>query len=180
MMTENEMPEILCKCFNEKADSITTMPADLILYTCVNKYLAETWLERYQPPRLTDPETINWLRSLGRKVKGQEDNIRTKRQAVRRIRREIRTLTDAQREDLFELFEAALQEIDNQVTLPYFDSRLDYNLRDPRESNFWGDSFMGDHRGVVSNGPFQRWRQRNGAFLERNGGGSGSMISPRG
>ena len=53
-------------------------------------------------------------------------------------------------------------------------------MRDPRESNFWGESFMGDHRGVVSNGPFQRWRQRNGAFLERNGGGSGSMISPRG
>ncbi|XP_063402864.1 tyrosinase-like protein [Mytilus trossulus] len=226
MMTENDMPEILCKCFNEKADSITTMPADLILYTCVNKYLAETWLERYQPPRLTDPETINWLKSLGRKVKGQEDNIRTKRQAVRRVRREIRTLTDAQRgrfiravqqlktrrigrtnrydalasahegnalgsahggpnfpswhREYLKLFEAALQEIDNQVTLPYFDSRLDYNLRDPRESNFWARSFMGDHRGVVSNGPFRFWRQRNGAYLERNGGASGSMISPRG
>ncbi|XP_052087693.1 uncharacterized protein LOC127724684 [Mytilus californianus] len=39
---------------------------------------------------------------------------------------------------------------------------------------------MGEHRGVVSSGPFRLWRQRNGAFLERNGGASGSMISPRG
>ena len=77
-------------------------------------------------------------------------------------------------------FEAALQEIDDRVTLPFFDSRLDYNLYDPRESNFWGENFMGDHRGVVSNGPFRLWRQRNGAYLERNGGNSGSMISPRG
>ncbi|CAG2213629.1 TYR [Mytilus edulis] len=226
MMTENDMPEILCKCFNEKAGSITKIPADLILYTCVNKYLAETWLERYQPPRLIDPDTINWLRSLGRKVRGQEHNIRTKRQAVRRVRREIRTLTDTQRrrfiravQDLKEkkigstnrydalasahdgsalgsahsgpnfpswhreylkIFEAALQEINNRVTLPYFDSRLDYNLYDPRESNFWGDDFMGDHQGVVSSGPFEFWRQRNGAYLERNGGASGSMIPPRG
>ncbi|VDI14091.1 Hypothetical predicted protein [Mytilus galloprovincialis] len=97
MMTEKHMPEILCKCLNEKAGSITIIPPDLILYKCVNKYLAETWLERYHPPRLTDPDTINWIRSLGRKVRGQEDNIRTKRQAVRRVRREIRTLTDAQR-----------------------------------------------------------------------------------
>ena len=97
MMTENDMPEILCNCFNEKAGSITIIPADLILYRCVNKYLAETWLERYHPPIMSDPNTINWLRSLGRKVRGQEDNIRTKRQAVRRVRREIRTLTDAQR-----------------------------------------------------------------------------------
>nr|AKI87982.1 byssal tyrosinase-like protein-1 precursor [Mytilus coruscus] len=226
MMTEQHMPEILCKCLNEKAGSITIIPPELILYTCVNKYLAETWLERYHPPRLTDPETINWLQSLGRKVRGQEYNIRTKRQAVRRIRREIRTLTDAQRErfiravqqlkernigttnrydalasahdgaaiasahfgpnfpgwhrEYLKLFEAALQEIDNQVTLPFFDSRLDYNLEDPRESNFWGENFMGDHQGVVSRGPFKFWRQRNGAFLERNGGASGSMISPSG
>ncbi|XP_071136567.1 uncharacterized protein [Mytilus edulis] len=226
MMTENDMPEILCKCFSEKAGSITIIPADLILYTCVNKYLAETWLERYQPPRLIDPDAINWLRSLGRKVRGQEYNIRTKRQAVRRVRREIRTLTDTQRRrfiravqqlkerrigstnrydalasahdgralgsahsgpnfpswhrEYLKLFEAALQEIDDRVTLPYFDSRLDYNMYDPKESNFWGENFMGDHRGVVSNGPFRYWRQRNGAFLERNGGDSGSLISPRG
>ncbi|VDI13703.1 tyrosinase [Mytilus galloprovincialis] len=226
MMTENDMPEILCKCLSEKAGSITIIPADLILYTCVNKYLAETWLERYQPPRRIDPDTINWLRSLGRKVRGQEYNIRTKRQAARRVRREIRTLTDAQRNrfiravqelkdrrigstnrydalasahdgralgsahsgpnfpswhrEYLKLFEAALQEIDDRVTLPFFDSRLDYNLYDPRESNFWGENFMGDHRGVVSNGPFRLWRQRNGAYLERNGGNSGSMISPRG
>ncbi|XP_052087656.1 tyrosinase-like protein isoform X1 [Mytilus californianus] len=226
MMTENDMPAILCKCFNEKAGSITTIPGELILYTCVNKYLAETWLERYHPPRLTDPDTINWLQSLGRKVRGQEYNIRTKRQAVRRIRREIRTLTDAQRNrfiqavqqlkarsigttnrydaiasahdglalgsahmgpnfpswhrEYLKLFEAALQEIDNRVTLPFFDSRLDYNLDDPKESIFWGDNFMGDHSGVVTNGPFRLWRQRNGAFLERNGGASGSMISPMG
>ncbi|XP_076076204.1 uncharacterized protein LOC143047140 [Mytilus galloprovincialis] len=226
MMTENDMPEILCKCFSEKAGSITIIPADLILYTCVNKYLAETWLERYQPPGLIDPDTINWFKSLGRKVRGQEYNIRTKRQAVRRVRREIRTLTDAQRRrfiravqqlkerrigstnrydalasahdgralgsahsgpnfpswhrEYLKLFEAALQEIDDRVTLPYFDSRLDYNMYDPKESNFWGENFMGDHRGVVSNGPFRYWRQRNGAYLERNGGDSGSLISPRG
>ncbi|XP_076076203.1 uncharacterized protein LOC143047136 [Mytilus galloprovincialis] len=226
MMTEKHMPEILCKCLNEEAGSITIIPPDLILYKCVNKYLAETWLERYHPPRLTDPDTINWIRSLGRKVRGQEDNIRTKRQAVRRVRREIRTLTDAQRNrfiqavlqlktrrigttnrydalasahdgtaiasahfgpnfpswhrEYLKLFEAALQEIDDQVTLPFFDSRLDYNLFDPRESNFWGDNFMGDHQGVVESGPFKLWRQSNGAYLERNGGASGSMISPRG
>ncbi|XP_052087658.1 putative tyrosinase-like protein tyr-3 isoform X2 [Mytilus californianus] len=82
--------------------------------------------------------------------------------------------------EYLKLFEAALQEIDNRVTLPFFDSRLDYNLDDPKESIFWGDNFMGDHSGVVTNGPFRLWRQRNGAFLERNGGASGSMISPMG
>ena len=53
-------------------------------------------------------------------------------------------------------------------------------MYNPRESNLWDDEFLGNHDGVVTSGPFAYWRQSNGAYLERNGGASGSMISHRG
>ncbi|XP_023931892.1 putative tyrosinase-like protein tyr-3 [Lingula anatina] len=54
-------------------------------------------------------------------------------------------------------FENALKEIDCFVTLPYWDSTLDYALPDGRDSILWTDKYMGNGDGPVDSGPFSNW-----------------------
>uniref|UniRef100_A0AAF5DS07 Tyrosinase copper-binding domain-containing protein n=2 Tax=Strongyloides stercoralis TaxID=6248 RepID=A0AAF5DS07_STRER len=54
-------------------------------------------------------------------------------------------------------FENALQNIDNNVALPYWDSTLDYELPDPSDSIIWTDKFFGNGNGYVKTGPFKDW-----------------------
>lgn len=54
-------------------------------------------------------------------------------------------------------FENALQNIDNKVTLPYWDSTLDHGLPNPSDSIIWTEKFFGNGNGYVKTGPFKDW-----------------------
>ena len=75
---------------------------------------------------------------------------------------------------VYSRFERALAEIDPSVTLPYFDSNLDYHLGDDlaTQTVTWTADFAGNGDGIVTTGPFAYWPlafpidSRN--FLHRN------------
>uniref|UniRef100_A0A914D4W6 Tyrosinase copper-binding domain-containing protein n=1 Tax=Acrobeloides nanus TaxID=290746 RepID=A0A914D4W6_9BILA len=57
-------------------------------------------------------------------------------------------------------FENSLRKYDPMVALPYWDTTLDAELPDPRDSIVWTDNFFGetDLDGNVVTGPFKNWR----------------------
>ena len=71
-------------------------------------------------------------------------------------------------------FERALQTINPSVTLPYFDSNLDYHLGDDlaTQTVTWTADFAGNGDGQVTTGPFADWPLpfpiNNRRFLFRN------------
>jgi hypothetical protein len=79
-------------------------------------------------------------------------------------------------------FEEALIFKDPSVTLPYWDSTMDFNMDvdDPIDSVIWSDIFIGNGNGLVTSGPFANWRTANNALLERNIGSPGSLMTPDG
>uniref|UniRef100_A0A0N4ZAV1 Tyrosinase_Cu-bd domain-containing protein n=1 Tax=Parastrongyloides trichosuri TaxID=131310 RepID=A0A0N4ZAV1_PARTI len=54
-------------------------------------------------------------------------------------------------------FENALQNINPNVALPYWDSTLDYGLPNPSDSIIWSEGFFGNGNGYVKTGPFKDW-----------------------
>ncbi|XP_060081981.1 tyrosinase-like protein 1 [Ylistrum balloti] len=69
------------------------------------------------------------------------------------------------------LLEEALRSVDNNVTLPYWDCTLDYEMEDPTESVIFSYRFAGNGDGEVTNGKFKDWR------LVRNVGLNGILMS---
>ena len=57
-------------------------------------------------------------------------------------------------------FEIALREMDPRVSLPYWDSVLDQNLPNSRDSIIWSKEFMGDVDNIsyVITEPYVGWR----------------------
>lgn len=57
-------------------------------------------------------------------------------------------------------YEIALRQIDPSLALPYWDSTLDGNLPNPRDSSIWTDEFMGntDAQGNLVTGDFAGFR----------------------
>nr|KAG5707211.1 hypothetical protein BaRGS_017895 [Batillaria attramentaria] len=75
------------------------------------------------------------------------------------------------------LFEAALQEVDPTVCLPYWDSSLDSALVNPAESYVWSEQFFGDGNGDVTIGPLAGWQTPEGLPLRRAVGRDGMLFT---
>ncbi|XP_052066080.1 tyrosinase-like protein 2 [Mytilus californianus] len=66
------------------------------------------------------------------------------------------------------LFETAIRQQDDSVTLPYWDSVLDnQNITDPRHTVIFTDQFLGNGDGIVDSGPFKHWLDINNCPLQR-------------
>ncbi|XP_069135301.1 tyrosinase-like protein 2 [Argopecten irradians] len=63
------------------------------------------------------------------------------------------------------------------MPVPYWDSRLDYDMTEPTDSVLWSDKFFGPGFGVVDSGPFAGWITADNISLVRNIGSGGSLIS---
>ncbi|XP_060567248.1 tyrosinase-like protein 2 [Ruditapes philippinarum] len=55
------------------------------------------------------------------------------------------------------LVEEDLRMINPRLSLPYWDSTLDFDMVDPVESIIWTESFLGNGNGFVTTGPFANW-----------------------
>ncbi|CAG5130855.1 unnamed protein product [Candidula unifasciata] len=75
------------------------------------------------------------------------------------------------------MFESALQEVDQSVCLPYWDSTLDNELQDPAMSSVWTPAFFGTPNGPVIHGPFANWTTPQGVQLIRNVGSDGELFT---
>ncbi|KAL8616359.1 hypothetical protein ACOMHN_032213 [Nucella lapillus] len=78
------------------------------------------------------------------------------------------------------LFEAALQEEDPSVCLPYWDSSLDSALDNPSDSYVWSEDFFGGWNGDVNFGPFSNWETPEGMVLRRDVGRDGQLFTREG
>ncbi|KAL3860853.1 hypothetical protein ACJMK2_010917 [Sinanodonta woodiana] len=66
------------------------------------------------------------------------------------------------------LLEEVLRRYDNSVTLPYWDSTLDFDMvTDPSQSIIWTSQFLGNGQGTVTTGPFARWPGGQSRLLTR-------------
>ncbi|KAL3860839.1 hypothetical protein ACJMK2_010903 [Sinanodonta woodiana] len=74
------------------------------------------------------------------------------------------------------LFEEAMRRINRNVSLPYWDSTMDFDMTNPSESILWSSRFLGNGDGVVTSGPFANW-DAGGAPLTRNIGGTSRLFS---
>lgn len=80
---------------------------------------------------------------------------------------------------LLVLFEDALRTKKRRVTIPYWDSSLDFRMRRPENTVIFTELFVGNGKGVVYNGPFAYWMTPAGTLLRRNVPGvRSSLIDP--
>ncbi|VDO23215.1 unnamed protein product [Haemonchus placei] len=75
--------------------------------------------------------------------------------------------------------EIALRQVDPEVALPYWDSTLDENMPDSKDSIIWTNEFMGETvGGYVVGGPFREWRTLEGhPRIQRAVGEKGKLFS---
>lgn len=72
------------------------------------------------------------------------------------------------------LFEEALRRITPgfPISLPYWDSTLDFDMPNPVDSIIWSETFLGNGNGLVVTGPFRNWVTNDGPLLRNIGSGS--------
>ncbi|VDO69892.1 unnamed protein product [Heligmosomoides polygyrus] len=75
--------------------------------------------------------------------------------------------------------EIALRQVDPELALPYWDSTLDENMPDSKDSIMWTNEFMGETvGGSVAGGPFREWRTLEGLpRIRRAVGAKGKLFS---
>ncbi|XP_053402662.1 uncharacterized protein LOC123550645 [Mercenaria mercenaria] len=76
------------------------------------------------------------------------------------------------------LYEEALRQIDPDVSLPYWDSTIDYNMATPVESVMWDEEHLGTGFGVVNDGPFANFTTNDNPLRRRIGNGNGRLMRP--
>ncbi|XP_053402479.1 putative tyrosinase-like protein tyr-3 [Mercenaria mercenaria] len=74
------------------------------------------------------------------------------------------------------LFEEALRRINPTLSLPYWDSTLDFDMNNPVDSIIWSSPFLGNGDGFVTSGPFRNWMTAVGR-LTRNIGTASRLLS---
>ncbi|KAH3776234.1 hypothetical protein DPMN_177654 [Dreissena polymorpha] len=70
-----------------------------------------------------------------------------------------------------------MRKIDNTVSLPYWDSRLDYAMSGPATTILFSTYFFGNGFGLVTTGPFANWDAGSFGKLRRNIGGDSKLFS---
>lgn len=77
-------------------------------------------------------------------------------------------------------FEDALRTKRRRVTLPYWDSTLDFRMKKPEDTVLFSELLIGNGKGVVFNGPFAIWETpSDNTLLRRNiPGPRSSLINP--
>uniref|UniRef100_A0A914CIK4 Tyrosinase copper-binding domain-containing protein n=1 Tax=Acrobeloides nanus TaxID=290746 RepID=A0A914CIK4_9BILA len=75
-------------------------------------------------------------------------------------------------------FEIELRKLDPDLAIPYWDSTLDENLPNSRDSIMWTDDFIGriDENGTVISGPGAHWITLSGKPLHRRAKFGGGLI----
>ncbi|KAL4234838.1 hypothetical protein ACF0H5_006479 [Mactra antiquata] len=76
------------------------------------------------------------------------------------------------------LYEEALRMVNRMVSLPYWDSTLDFHMAEPTESIIWSTPFLGNGDGIVTAGPFANWVTPTGPLARNIGGGSRLFSRP--
>ncbi|XP_076113632.1 tyrosinase-like protein 2 [Mytilus galloprovincialis] len=74
-------------------------------------------------------------------------------------------------------FEELLRKKNPNITLCYWDSRLDDEMKLPPHTVMFSDKFLGNPWGIVKKGPFAYWKTIRGVPLERDLGAQGSFIT---
>ncbi|XP_071181566.1 tyrosinase-like protein 1 [Mytilus edulis] len=77
------------------------------------------------------------------------------------------------------IFEEALREIIPTVTLPYWDSTLDSEMKNPEDSIIFSKLFIGNPDGLVTDGPYANWHHDKGGLLTRNVGAVGRPLDKK-
>ncbi|KAH3722149.1 tyrosinase-like protein [Dreissena polymorpha] len=74
------------------------------------------------------------------------------------------------------LFEEAIRRINRQVSLPYWDTTLDFDMVNPANTIVFSPAFFGRGLGRVTDGPFANWVTPIGA-LTRNIAGDSTLMT---
>ncbi|XP_052248138.1 tyrosinase-like protein [Dreissena polymorpha] len=70
------------------------------------------------------------------------------------------------------LFEEAIRRINRQVSLPYWDTTLDFDMVNPATTIVFSSAFFGNGDGRVTTGPFANWETPIGRLTRNIAGGS--------
>ncbi|CAC5422179.1 unnamed protein product [Mytilus coruscus] len=197
---EDTVPPMLEECYSAQVAKNTT-PYD-VQTNCLESFLGQMY-KNTSTLRL-GKDAFDWLDSLGREL-----HIRLRRQSRNRynrmrVRKEIRTLSENERENFLEsvqalkadksvkpnqydvlalmhqgdavdsahggpnfvswhryyllLFEDALRKKNRRVTLPYWDSTLEFLMDKPEDTILFTEIFLGNPKGIVYSGPFAFWK----------------------
>lgn len=74
------------------------------------------------------------------------------------------------------LVEEAIRRVNPRLSIPYWDSSMDFDMDNPANSVIWSPPFLGNGDGLVTTGPFANWNTPVGR-LTRNVGGSSRLFS---
>ncbi|KAH9493157.1 hypothetical protein Btru_022502 [Bulinus truncatus] len=77
------------------------------------------------------------------------------------------------------IFETALQEVDPDVCLSFWDTTIESQLDEPWLSSLWSSELLGSPEGAVINGPFANWTTPENKPLSREVGQDGLLFTPK-
>ncbi|XP_052819006.1 tyrosinase-like protein [Mya arenaria] len=127
--------------------------------------------------RLSDGERFAYHAALNQmKMNGQYDTFANLHQGI--------VITSAHEGPNFfgwhrvylSLFEEALRRINRRLSLPYWDSSLDFDMENPVNSILFSPPFLGNGDGFVTSGPFANWQTPSGP-LTRNIAEASRLLS---
>ena len=100
LIQDEPMPREFHECFLNQTSGrdITTMPSYSVQVHCLNYYWTKTHQDRFHTN--IDPSVLNWIQTLDRNLNLRRQKRQARGEPLRR-RREIRTLSDRERQAFF-------------------------------------------------------------------------------